>query len=82
MMHHRPPLFVNSIPVNPNGMTLVDLEEMDEGVEVTRTHHSSKPSVSRHGSPFQGLDEVSDGASDVSALSVSHEVIDNSAMVS
>jgi hypothetical protein len=41
---HRPLLFSNLTPVNPNGMTVVDLGEMDGGLEVTR--HSSLPPVS------------------------------------
>ncbi|KAF8493098.1 hypothetical protein F5888DRAFT_1636873 [Russula emetica] len=44
MMHHKPLLFSNITPVNPNGMTVVDLGDMDEGLETTR--HSSLPLVS------------------------------------
>jgi hypothetical protein len=92
-MHHMPPLFFNITPLNPDGMTVVDLGEMDEGLETTR--HSSLPPMSptqpmhehksrraRHGSlppkltkirfspPAEGLDEVSEGESDDTALQV------------
>jgi hypothetical protein len=44
MMRHKPLLFFNITPMNPNGMTVVDLGDMDEGLETTR--HSSLPPVS------------------------------------
>lgn len=92
-MHNKPLLFFNITPVNPDGITVVDLGEMDEGLEVTRhsslppispTHatHEHKPKGGRHGSlppnltevrfssPPQGLDEVSEGKSEVSSVSV------------
>lgn len=41
MSSQKPPVFYNITPVNPNGMTLVDLGEMVENLEPTR--HSSLP---------------------------------------
>jgi hypothetical protein len=44
MMPHKPLLFFNITPINPNGVTVVDLGDMDEGLEMTR--HTSLPPVS------------------------------------
>jgi hypothetical protein len=96
MTDHYPLVFSNITPVNPNGITVVDLGEMDEGLEVarhsslppispTRAKHEHEPKGCRHASlppnltkvrfspPADGLDEVSEGESDVSAVSGGHE---------
>jgi hypothetical protein len=36
MIHSKPRIFFNITPVNPTGLTVVDLGEMDEGHEVAR----------------------------------------------
>ena len=79
MVHRELLLYFNVAPYNPNGITQVDLGEMDEGLEVTRTRHSSlppssstlppKPTKTRLSSPAGGLDEVSEGESEAIALS-------------
>ena len=103
-----PLLYFNITPANPNGTTVVDLGEMDEGLEVarqschsslpplspTQATHQQRPREARHGSlpptltqtrflsPVEGIDEVSEGESDVIALSVGRGERNNPARVS
>lgn len=66
-MHRKPRVYFNITPINPNGITVVDLGELpeDEGLEVTRGP-SPEPMPSN---PAEGLDEVSEGEADASAVS-------------
>jgi hypothetical protein len=54
MIHSRPPLFVNITPVNPDGVTVVDLgEEMGQDLPVarpTQAEYDHNSTVVRHGS--------------------------------
>lgn len=43
LIHPKPRIFFNVTPIHPTGMTLVDLGEMDEDLELTRTRYSSLP---------------------------------------
>ena len=48
MLPQKPLTFDNITPVNPNGMTVVDLGEMDEGPGLAHnvsTHHVSLPPI-------------------------------------
>ena len=69
-MHRKPRVYFNITPINPNGITVVDLGELpeDEGLEVTRGP-SPKPSKTMPSNPAEGLHEVSEGEADASAVS-------------
>ena len=105
MIPNKPRMFFNITPINLNGVTVVDLGEMDEGLEetrdsslppvsLTRAQHEHKSRGGRHeslppkltkilfSSPTEAIDGVSEGESDVSALSVGCGETDNPAEVS
>ncbi|KAI9464150.1 hypothetical protein BJY52DRAFT_1184536 [Lactarius psammicola] len=43
LIHPKPRIFFNVTPIHPTGMTQVDLGEMDEDLELTRTRYLSLP---------------------------------------
>lgn len=43
LIHPKPLIFFNVTPIHPTGLTQVDLGEVDEDEELTRTRYSSLP---------------------------------------
>jgi hypothetical protein len=54
MIHPQPPIFFKVTPVNPIGMTVVDLGEMDNVLPVQVARHSSLPPVTETRSQLAG----------------------------
>jgi hypothetical protein len=61
MMHPQPPIFFKVTPVNPIGMTVVDLGQMDNALPVQVPRHSSLPPVTETRTRHAGEHSFAEG---------------------